>query len=55
MKRLFPALLLCLSLWSKADEFSQPFDVVGTPLQQDFKVLYREVHKAEPCMLMNTL
>ena len=41
------ALLLCLSLWAAADELSQPFDVIGTPLQQEFKYLYREVHKAE--------
>ena len=49
MERLVPALLLCLSLQALgADRYlSGPIDVVGTPLQQGFKDLYREVHRAE--------
>lgn len=49
MKRLIPALLLCLSAQVLgADEYvSEYIDVVGTPLQQDFKRLYREAYLAE--------
>ena len=45
MKRLFPALLMCLSLQVLGEEpyFSEPVDVVDTPLQQDFKSLYRKI------------
>lgn len=45
MKRLFSVLLLCLSLQVSGKH--HPLDVVGTPLQQDFKLLYREVFEAE--------
>ena len=49
MKHLFPALLLALAVQALgADKYlSDNIDVVGTPLQQDFKRLYREVHLAE--------
>lgn len=49
MKHLFSILLVCLSLralgWDSG--FSEPVDVVGTPVQQDFKLIYREVLQAD--------
>lgn len=48
MKRLFPALLICLSLQVQGKDFNytDPIDLIGTPLQQDFKLLYREALQA---------
>lgn len=56
MKRLFFALLLCLPIqvFGDTNYLSDPMDMVGTPLQQDFKLLYREVYAAETLQVEDT-